>query len=60
MEFGCDRKRGWEDIMKKRVLSLMLCGLMMVSLLAGCGAKEEPAADAEDRKSTRLNSSHAL
>ncbi len=47
MEFGCDRKRGWEDIMKKRVLSLMLCGLMMVSLLAGCGAKEEPAADAE-------------
>lgn len=32
--------------MKKRVLSLLLCGLMTVSLLAGCGSKEAPAAEA--------------
>lgn len=32
--------------MKKRVLSLLLCGCMAVSLLAGCGSKDVPAADA--------------
>lgn len=32
--------------MKKRVLSLLLCGCMAVSLLAGCGSKDAPAADA--------------
>ncbi len=32
--------------MKKRVLSLLLCGCMAVSLLAGCGSKEAPEADA--------------
>lgn len=29
--------------MKKRALSLLLCGLMTVSLLAGCGGQEEAA-----------------
>ena len=29
--------------MKKRVWSLLLCGVMAVSLLAGCGSKEAPA-----------------
>lgn len=33
-------------IMKKRVLSLLLCGLMTAALLAGCGSKEAPAAEA--------------
>lgn len=32
--------------MKKRVLSLLLCGLMTASLLAGCGSKEKPEAEA--------------
>ena len=32
--------------MKKRVLSLLLCGLMTAALLAGCGSKEAPASDA--------------
>ena len=35
--------------MKKRVLSLLLCGLMAVSLLAGCGSKKtEESADGSD------------
>lgn len=33
-------------IMKKRVLSLLLCGLMTAALLAGCGSKEAPATEA--------------
>lgn len=32
-------------IMKKRVLSLLLCGLMTAALLAGCGSKEAPATE---------------
>lgn len=32
--------------MKKRALSLLLCGLMTAALLAGCGSKEAPATEA--------------
>ncbi|NBK90879.1 amino acid ABC transporter substrate-binding protein [bacterium 1XD21-13] len=38
--------------MKKRVLSLLLCGCMAVSLLAGCGSKEAPAADTPAEEGT--------
>ena len=55
--------RQWEDKMKKKMLSLVLCGCLAASALAGCGkaseeevvtntdaedAAEEAAADAED------------
>ena len=55
--------RQWEDKMKKKMLSLLLCGCLAASALAGCGkaseeevvtntdaedAAEEAAADAED------------
>ena len=55
--------RQWEDKMKKKMLSLLLCGCLAASVLAGCGkaseeevvtntdaedAAEEAAADAED------------
>lgn len=33
--------------MKKRVVALLLCSVMAIGLLAGCGAKEEAAAPAE-------------
>ena len=57
------RWRQWEDKMKKKMLSLLLCGCLAASALAGCGkaseeevvtntdaedAAEEAAADAED------------
>ena len=32
--------------MKKRLLSALLCVAMVASLVVGCGAKEEPAAEA--------------
>ena len=32
--------------MKKKVLALLLCGILGVSGLTACGSKEEPAADA--------------
>ena len=44
----------------KKILALMLCAMMLLSL-AACGAKgNDKQADmsGEDRKSTRLNSSH--
>ena len=55
--------RQWEDEMKKKMLSLLLCGCLAASALAGCGkaseeevvtntdaedAAEQAAADAED------------
>ena len=55
--------RQWEDKMKKKMLSLLLCGCLAASALAGCGkaseeevvtntdaedAAEDAAADAED------------
>ena len=30
--------------MKKRVVALLLCSVMAIGMLAGCGAKEEEAA----------------
>ena len=32
--------------MKKKILSVLLCAAMVASLVVGCGAKEEPAAEA--------------
>ena len=44
--------RQWEDKMKKKMLSLLLCGCLAASALAGCGkASEEEVVtntDAED------------
>ena len=54
--------RQWEDKMKKKMLSLLLCGCLAASVMAGCGssgdevvtntdaqdAAEDAEADAED------------
>ena len=57
--------------MKKRIIASILTCAMTASLLIGCGSaggnantneevstEQAPAAEEEDRKSTRLNSSH--
>lgn len=33
--------------MKKRILTMLLAGVLSVSLLAGCGGSKEPAANTE-------------
>ena len=33
--------RQWEENMKKRIVSVLLCAAMAASLLAGCGESEE-------------------
>ena len=37
-------KKG-EEKMKKRIISVLLCAGLVASMLAGCGSKEEPAAE---------------
>ena len=43
----------------KRIVACLMAAVLSLSLLAGCGQEQNtaPAAE-EDRKSTRLNSSH--
>ena len=46
--------------MKKKILALLLTGILGVSMLAGCGAEEEAAPAAEAAEATEEAAEEAL
>ena len=45
--------------MKKRILTMLLAGVLSVTLLAGCGGSKEPAANTEETTEQTSESTQA-
>ena len=46
--------------MKKRILTMLLAGVLSVTLLAGCGGSKEPAANTEETTEQTSESTQAV